>query len=141
VGTAAVQAVFETTNTAVAAASMVTKAAEPAATMFGLFAPLLTVALNITQEVFRLCQQAEYNRKTCTALVKRMMDVEVAVRPLQDPNNNTKFFTLENRKLFKELLNTMERIRDFISNISKLEQLSKFQKWVFTFVSSVECAS
>ncbi|CAG8610506.1 36105_t:CDS:2, partial [Racocetra persica] len=86
-------------------------------------------ALNIILEkISKAYEEAEYNRKTCRVLTDRADDVLTAVKILfrRRDEEEDKFLDDYYVKSFIKLHRVLRDIKEFISNISQLQGLSKF---------------
>src|SRR5262245_14618202 len=74
---ASISAVVGATDAALTIAGAFVRGTASAAAMFGLFAPLVTSALNLASEIIKLYQTAEHNKRTCMCLVRRVMAADL----------------------------------------------------------------
>ncbi|UZO15522.1 uncharacterized protein OCT59_006941 [Rhizophagus irregularis] len=95
---------------------------------FGEFIPLIDKFIKLGEEVLLLYEKAKHNKELCGFLLNRCNCAMAAVRDLNIRKlENTEFFSKEeNLRLFKEFIRCMEKIRKFVSRISKLHKLLKY---------------
>ncbi|CAG8703207.1 12466_t:CDS:2, partial [Rhizophagus irregularis] len=95
---------------------------------FGEFIPLIDKFIKLGEEVLLLYEKAKHNKELCGFLLNRCNCAMAAVRDLNiRKTENTEFFSKEeNLRLFREFIRCMEKIRKFVSRISKLHKLLKY---------------
>ncbi|RHZ52892.1 hypothetical protein Glove_456g20 [Diversispora epigaea] len=94
---------------------------------FTKFSPLIGEVTNILEEIITFYQQAEHNKRICGSLLDRVAAAEAAVRNLKiRRDDNQSFFTEQNYLLFRKFLQTMNKIKNFIHEISQLSRLGKY---------------
>ncbi|CAG8448920.1 9805_t:CDS:2 [Diversispora eburnea] len=70
---------------------------------------------------------AEHNKRICGSLLDRVASAEAAVRNLKiRRDDNQSFFTEHNYLLFRKFLQTINKIKNFIHEISQLSRLGKY---------------
>jgi hypothetical protein len=86
------------------------------------FLPLVREVIKIHNEIIEVYQTAQYNKKTCLSMMKRVEIAEIALRNLKDNRKeNSKCFTEENYINLRKLTNVIDKIRKFIKEISQLK--------------------
>ncbi|PKY19160.1 kinase-like protein [Rhizophagus irregularis] len=82
------------------------------------FLPLVREVTKIHNEIIEVYQTAQYNKKTCWSMMKRVEIAEIALRNLRD---NSKHFSRESYINLRRLINIIDKIRKFVTGISQLE--------------------
>ncbi|GBC05371.1 hypothetical protein RclHR1_00620011 [Rhizophagus clarus] len=95
---------------------------------FSAFAPLIKQFFDIAKEIVILYEKAEHNREICSFLLQRCNCARVAVEDLDmRKTENVSFFSRkENFDLFKDFIKCMQRIKNFIGDVSQLNRLKKY---------------
>ncbi|PKC04129.1 kinase-like protein [Rhizophagus irregularis] len=94
---------------------------------FDEFIPLIDKFIKFGEEILILYEKSRHNKELCGFLLNRCNCAMASIRDLKiRKTENTKFFSKKNLKLFKEFIKCMERIRKFVSRISKFHKLLKY---------------
>ncbi|CAG8480742.1 14844_t:CDS:2 [Acaulospora morrowiae] len=91
------------------------------------FLPLIGEIFKITSAIIKIYQTAQLNKRTCGALVERVLIAEAAVKNLEVLyEKNKTFFTAHNLVNFSKFVLTMKRIQSFAGEISQLGGIRKY---------------
>ncbi|CAI2164744.1 7888_t:CDS:2 [Funneliformis geosporum] len=103
------------------------KGAHCIAQSFEEFCPIIKNFISLGNEIVLLYEKAEYNKKFCSILLKRVNSANAAVKDLEiRKTENQQFFSKqENLILFKSFTNCIREIRNFIEDISYLSKLQR----------------
>ncbi len=95
---------------------------------FEAFMPVVATFLRLGEEIIVLYEKAKHNKELCGFLLKRCNCAMAAVRDLDmRKTENAEFFSKqENLDLFKNFIKCMDKIKKFISRVSKLHKLIKY---------------
>jgi hypothetical protein len=86
------------------------------------FFPLVREVTHMYKEIVEVYQTAQYNKKTCWSMMKRVEIVEIASRNLRDNRKgNQKYFSEDNYINLRRLINVVVKIRKFVKEISHLK--------------------
>ncbi|CAG8667931.1 11399_t:CDS:10, partial [Funneliformis mosseae] len=104
------------------------KGACSSAQNFEAFIPLISTFLKLGEKIINLYDKAKHNKELCGLLLQRSNGAMVAVRDLDmRKTENAEFFSKqENLEMFKKFIRCMEKIKKFISRVSKLHRLIKY---------------
>jgi hypothetical protein len=91
------------------------------------FLPLIDEIRNILNEVIDIAQAAEYNRRICDALKKRVYAVDLAVFDLKVQRNNQEYYNGNNYLHLQNLISIITNIKKFMRNISQMLTLLKLK--------------
>ncbi|CAB4482672.1 hypothetical protein RhiirA1_473797 [Rhizophagus irregularis] len=96
---------------------------------FAKFLPLINDIVNSYNEIIELVEAAEYNKRTCKILQKRVRVVESAIQDLRGEREDRKdFFNSINYIHLQDLFDIITRIKKFILEISQMKSLIKYIK-------------
>ncbi|GBC04284.1 hypothetical protein RclHR1_00560011 [Rhizophagus clarus] len=96
---------------------------------FTKFLPLISEIGIIFNEILELVKAAEHNKRTCRILKHRVNIAELVTRDLKIHDEEKQdFFNSKNYLLLQNLVNTIARIRKFISYISQMKPLLNYIK-------------
>ncbi|CAI2179071.1 11925_t:CDS:2 [Funneliformis geosporum] len=94
---------------------------------FAVFLPLITEVTQVFNEIIKIYQTAEHNKKICGIFLDRVQIADTAVRNLKNRRDeNVEFFTTNNLLHLQELVNVISKICKFVGEISQLTSLSKY---------------
>ncbi|GBC04289.1 hypothetical protein RclHR1_00560016 [Rhizophagus clarus] len=112
------------TNSALDAVRVVINIAQT----FDEFVPLISAFLTLGEEIKILYDKAKHNKELCSFILKRCNGAMAAVRDLDmRKTENKEFFSKkENLNLFKEFIQCMKKIRNFVASVSQLNKLKKY---------------
>ncbi|GES97479.1 kinase-like domain-containing protein [Rhizophagus clarus] len=86
------------------------------------FLPLIREVIKIHNEIIEVYQAAQYNKKTCWSVMKRVEIADIALRNLRDNRKeNSKCFSRDNYINLRKLINVIEKLRKFVIEISQLK--------------------
>ncbi|PKC76252.1 hypothetical protein RhiirA1_513262 [Rhizophagus irregularis] len=89
------------------------------------FVPLISEIENNFNEIVKLTQAAEHNKRTCEILKERSQSVNLVVLDLR---SKEEFFNNKNYFYTNNLINIITQIKKFISDISQMKSLIKYIK-------------
>ncbi|UZO15513.1 uncharacterized protein OCT59_006933 [Rhizophagus irregularis] len=87
--------------------------------------PLISEIENNFNEIVKLTQAAEHNKRTCEILKERIQAINLIVLDLR---SKEEFFNNINYFYMKNLINIITQIKNFISDISQMNSLIKYIK-------------
>ncbi|CAI2162738.1 18464_t:CDS:2 [Funneliformis geosporum] len=94
---------------------------------FGNFLPLITDIAKIFNEIVKIYQTAEHNKRICGILLDRVQVADKAVRNIKHSREeSSEFFSEKNLFNLQKLLNVIVKIRKFVEEISQLKGLHKY---------------
>ncbi|CAI2166368.1 16326_t:CDS:2 [Funneliformis geosporum] len=94
---------------------------------FSNFLPLITEVTQVFNEIIKIYQTAEHNKKICGILLDRVQIADTAVRNLKNRRDeNVDFFSKFNFVHLQKLVHVVGRIRKLVEEISQLTGLSKY---------------
>ncbi|CAG8466414.1 17986_t:CDS:10 [Racocetra fulgida] len=94
---------------------------------FSRFLPIVDDVVKIFDEIAKLYQSAEHNRRICGTLFDRVIAAEAAIRTLKIRRDEHKeFFNQQNFVVMQKFLRNIENIKKFINDVSQLKGLSKY---------------
>ncbi|CAI2167685.1 10141_t:CDS:10, partial [Funneliformis geosporum] len=94
---------------------------------FAGFLPLITEVTLMFNEIIKIYQTAEHNRKICGIFHDRVQIADTAVRNLKNRrDDNVDFFSTNNLIHLQKLVNVIGKIRKLVGEISQLTGLSKY---------------
>ncbi|CAG8744550.1 20970_t:CDS:2 [Dentiscutata erythropus] len=94
---------------------------------FSRFLPIVDDVVKIFEEIAKLYQSAEHNRRICGTLFDRVIAAEAAIRTLKIRRDEHKeFFNQQNFVIMQKFLRNIENIKKFINDVSQLKGLSKY---------------
>ncbi|GBC04288.1 hypothetical protein RclHR1_00560015 [Rhizophagus clarus] len=86
---------------------------------------LITKIRNLLDEISETTQSAEYNKQICKALKQRVYVVYLAILDSKVHGNDKGCFNENNRQCLQDLVAVIEKIKEFIANISQMTTLLK----------------
>ncbi|CAI2170898.1 873_t:CDS:10, partial [Funneliformis geosporum] len=94
---------------------------------FASFLPLITEVTQVFNEIIKIYQSAEHNKKICGILLDRVQIADTAVRNLKNRRDeNVDFFSANNLINLQNLVYVVGKIRKLVEDISKLTGLAKY---------------
>ncbi|POG60496.1 kinase-like domain-containing protein [Rhizophagus irregularis DAOM 181602=DAOM 197198] len=94
--------------------------------LFTSFLPLIGEVSKLHNEIDEIYKTAQYNRKTCEAMLERVKIADTAVNNLKI--RNLEFFSKKNFINFRNLVTVIGEIRQFLAEISQLK--GSYRKYV-----------
>ncbi|CAG8779736.1 8703_t:CDS:1, partial [Cetraspora pellucida] len=90
--------------------------------------PWLATVAGLINEIIKIYEAAQYNKKICAALMDRVTSAEAAVKILQRRKKEFEenFRKIEYQKAFIRLINSLEKIKEFIDDVTQLKGLNKY---------------
>ncbi|CAG8649536.1 970_t:CDS:2 [Ambispora leptoticha] len=94
------------------------------------FIPLLGAITIVIDEIIKVYEAAQYNKKICNALMDRVEAAQIAVKALQrrQKENEKKFRNQAYYESFNRFLQVLEKIKKFIKDVSQLKGFRKFSQ-------------
>ncbi|CAG8560358.1 5329_t:CDS:2, partial [Ambispora gerdemannii] len=96
-------------------------------TCFEIFLPLIKDFLKYADKVLKCYENAEYNRRVCGVLLERVYSVADGVKVLHLNSNYSWFFENSgNYPIFQGFVKMIEKIQNFVMDISQLQGVGKY---------------
>ncbi|CAG8462662.1 12078_t:CDS:2 [Ambispora gerdemannii] len=97
-------------------------------TTFELFLPLIKEVQKYADRVLECYENAEYNKRVCGVLLKRVYSVAGEVKVLRHLNSNYSWFfeNSENYPIFQGFVKVIGKIQNFVIDISQLQGVGKY---------------
>src|ERR1043165_7612667 len=94
----------------------------------GPYLPLITTVTTITAQTVKAYECAQYNKKSCAALIQRVQAAEVAVQALnrRKQENERKFREQSYYISFEKFVAILREIKGFIQDVTHLSGYRKF---------------
>ncbi|GES97471.1 kinase-like domain-containing protein [Rhizophagus clarus] len=93
------------------------------------FLPLMSEVTKIYDEISEIHQAAQYNKKTCWLMLKKVEIADTALNNLKiNEDKNSKYFSKENYISLCNLITIISKIRKLLAEISRFESYQKFIK-------------
>ncbi|RGB32703.1 kinase-like domain-containing protein [Rhizophagus diaphanus] len=94
----------------------------------GPYLPLITAVAALTQQIVKAYESAQYNKKSCAALIERVQAAEVAVQALnrRKQENEKKFRNQAYYYNFERFVAILREIKGFIQDVTHLSGYRKF---------------
>ncbi|CAG8524522.1 6989_t:CDS:2 [Ambispora gerdemannii] len=112
------------------------------AELYQIFAPfrsLIETILLYVEVAITMHREAEHNRRICSALLKRLTAAKSSVEMLELlKNERIDFFTKENYNIFWRFQRSIEKIRNFMRDISQIKGIRKFKPKYLDGYKSIE---
>src|SRR6185312_972770 len=117
--------IIDTSFTILSAAGSVSRGAANVAECIAPFIPLISTVTDVVQDIISMYQEAEHNKRICSALFDRAALAETAVKSLQlkARDYETELQSPEFFKNFKKFVDTIKKIRVFVKEIYQLSGL------------------
>ncbi|GBC04546.1 hypothetical protein RclHR1_05730002 [Rhizophagus clarus] len=92
------------------------------------YLPLITAVASLTQQIVKAYESAQYNKKSCAALVVRVQAAEVAVQALNrhKEENEKQFCNQLYYYSFERLVVILREIKEFVQDVTHLSGYKKF---------------
>ncbi|PKK77531.1 kinase-like protein [Rhizophagus irregularis] len=113
--------IVDTSNFALEAVSNIGEAVGP-------YLPLITAVASLTQQIVKAYESAQYNKKSCAALIERVQSAEAAVQVLNrhKQENEKKFRNQSYYYNFERFVAILREIKGFIQDVTHLSGYRKF---------------
>ncbi|CAB4402688.1 unnamed protein product [Rhizophagus irregularis] len=86
------------------------------------FLPLVKEVTKIHNEIIEIYQTAQYNKKTCFSMMKKVEIVDISLRNLRENRKiNSEYFSKRNYTYLCSLVNVIDKMRNFVAKISYYE--------------------
>ncbi|PKC12336.1 kinase-like protein [Rhizophagus irregularis] len=86
------------------------------------FLPLVKEVTKIYNEIIEIYQTAQYNKKTCFSMMKKVEIVDISLRNLRENRKiNSVYFSKRNYTYLCSLVNVIDKMRNFVAKISYYE--------------------
>ncbi|GBC04009.1 hypothetical protein RclHR1_05460012, partial [Rhizophagus clarus] len=94
----------------------------------GPYLPLITAVASLTQQIEKAYESAQYNKKSCAALIQRVQAAEVAVKALnrRKQENEKKFRNQSYYYSFERFVAILKDIKGFVQDVTHLSGYRKF---------------
>src|ERR1051325_4345127 len=95
---------------------------------FGPYIPLVTAVTALTAQIVKAYESAQYNKKSCAALIQRVQASEVAVQALnrRKQENEKNFRDQAYYISFEKFVAILREIKGFIQDVTQLSGYRKF---------------
>nr|CAG8454642.1 3206_t:CDS:2 [Entrophospora candida] len=92
------------------------------------FLPMIGLVAELTAKIIEAYNNAQINKRSCTALVNRVQAAEVAVQALvrNKYDNEEKFKDINYYHCFQRFVNLLKDIKKFIVDVTQMSGLKKF---------------
>ncbi|CAB4412844.1 unnamed protein product [Rhizophagus irregularis] len=92
------------------------------------YLPLIAAVASLTQQTVKAYKSAQYNKKTCAALIERVQAAEIAVQALnrRKQENESKFRKQSYYISFEKFVAILREIRTFVQDVTHLSGYRKF---------------
>ncbi|CAG8589687.1 17691_t:CDS:2 [Funneliformis caledonium] len=93
------------------------------------FDALITIIFYLTKSILELYENVQYNKKICDCLIDRVESTEMAIKSLKrHKEENVGYFLQEEiYSSYHQFIDLLERIHQFLTDISQLHGLKKFE--------------
>ncbi|CAG8629712.1 13584_t:CDS:1, partial [Ambispora gerdemannii] len=97
-------------------------------TDFTIFLPLIKNVEKYADKVGECYENAEHNRRICSVLLKRVNSAAGEVKTLRQLKNDYSWFfaTSENYPIFQGFVKVIEKIQNFVIDVSQLQGVGKY---------------
>ena len=114
--------IIDASFSVLAAVGTVSRGAANVAECITPFLPLISTVTDVVQEIISMYQEAEHNKRICSALFDRAALAEAAVRSLQlkARDHEAELRSPEFFQNFKKFVETIKKIRTFVKDIYQL---------------------
>src|SRR4051812_31990844 len=111
-----------------AAAAVMSKEAAVVADILTPFIPLIGEVTKLVEDIIKLYQTAEHNKRICGSLLSRATTAQTAVNMLEIRRleNEDVFKSKEYYKNFQKLVIVIGKIKNFIEEVSQIKGLRRF---------------
>nr|CAG8623945.1 15107_t:CDS:2 [Entrophospora candida] len=118
----------DTTHQISSSATTILGATAEVAEAITLFLPMIGLVAELTAKIIEAYNNAQINKRSCTALVNRVQAAEVAVQALvRNRYDNEEKFKDKNYYLcFQRFVNLLKDIKKFIVDVTQMSGLKKF---------------
>ncbi|CAG8536479.1 15915_t:CDS:2, partial [Racocetra persica] len=92
------------------------------------FDPLISNIIDLVKSILDVYENVQFNKKICDCLIDRVESVEMAIKSLKrhKDENARYFFKQTNYNAFQQLIVVLEKIQQYITDVSQLHGLRKF---------------
>ncbi|RIB17980.1 kinase-like domain-containing protein [Gigaspora rosea] len=95
------------------------------------FDPLIANIIELTKSILDVYENVQFNKKICDCLIDRIESVEMAIKSLKrhknDKNENDRYFFKQTTyNAFHQLIVVLEKMQQYITDVSQLHGLRKF---------------
>ncbi|CAG8758163.1 27011_t:CDS:2, partial [Dentiscutata erythropus] len=92
------------------------------------FDPLVTNIIELTKSTLDIYENVQFNKKICDCLIDRVESVEMAIKSLKrhKEENARYFFNQTTYNTFHQLIVVLEKMQQYITDVSQLHGLRKF---------------
>ncbi|RIB14629.1 kinase-like domain-containing protein [Gigaspora rosea] len=94
------------------------------------FVPMLSLAISIVTKIMEIYNNAQYNKKICSALMDRVISAEAAIKILQQRKSEyePQFQDIGRQKSFLRFISSLEKIKIFAEEVTQIRGFNKYLK-------------